>query len=203
MYLKTKLVEKSNDMNKDEKVKFEILEAARKVFQKWGINKTTMEDIAAESGKGKSTLYYYFKSKHEIFEEIAQNEIQKISNIALNKINLVMSPKEKLKNYLTSTLTELKNTVSLYPLVMGEVKGNKEIIEKIRNQWDQKEESILKDILKAGIKSDEINFINYSELDKAANVMVGIVRGLFNYLFLDNEDIEKIDIATRIISGYI
>ncbi len=125
MYLKTKLVEKSNDMNKDEKVKFEILEAARKVFQKWGINKTTMEDIAAESGKGKSTLYYYFKSKHEIFEEIAQNEIQKISNIALNKINLVMSPKEKLKNYLTSTLTELKNTVSLYPLVMGEVKGNK------------------------------------------------------------------------------
>jgi AcrR family transcriptional regulator len=39
---------------KDGDVKNSILEAAKRVFQKWGLNKTTMEDIAHEAGKGKS-----------------------------------------------------------------------------------------------------------------------------------------------------
>ncbi|PKN72465.1 MAG: TetR/AcrR family transcriptional regulator, partial [Deltaproteobacteria bacterium HGW-Deltaproteobacteria-10] len=58
-------------MNKDEEVKQAIKAAAKRVFAKWGLNKTTMEDIAGEAGKGKSTLYYYFKSKEEIFETVA------------------------------------------------------------------------------------------------------------------------------------
>lgn len=45
-------------MNKDDLVKTSFLQAAEKLFQRWGINKTTMEDIAREAGKGKSTLYY-------------------------------------------------------------------------------------------------------------------------------------------------
>ena len=67
-----------NIVNKDEEVKKEIIEAAKVVFQKWGLKKTTMEDIAKEAGKGKSTLYYYFKSKEEIFEMLAKAEINNI-----------------------------------------------------------------------------------------------------------------------------
>ena len=53
-------------LNKDEIIKAKILEGADKLFQKYGLGKTTMEDIAKDAGKGKSTLYYYFKSKEEI-----------------------------------------------------------------------------------------------------------------------------------------
>lgn len=47
---------------KDELLKEKILTGADMLFQKYGLTKTTMEDIAREAGKGKSTLYYYFKS---------------------------------------------------------------------------------------------------------------------------------------------
>ena len=53
-------------MHKDDIIRADILRAAEALFQKWGLKKTTMEDIAKEAGKGKSTLYYYFKSKAEI-----------------------------------------------------------------------------------------------------------------------------------------
>ncbi|WP_461492021.1 TetR/AcrR family transcriptional regulator, partial [Pontibacter sp. HJ8] len=52
--------------DKDEAIKTEILNEAQKLFRHFGWTKTTMEDIAKATGKGKSTLYYYYKSKDDI-----------------------------------------------------------------------------------------------------------------------------------------
>jgi AcrR family transcriptional regulator len=189
-----------NNPSKDEEVKNSILEAAKRVFQKWGLNKTTMEDIAHEAGKGKSTLYYYFKSKDEIFESLIMDELKSIIIKATTSVNIVSSSKEKLKKYIATMLTEMKKTVSIYPLIKGEIKGNKEFIAKLRKQLDDKEESIIMEILKQGLKSGEFNFLNETELSKAANVIVGVIRGLEFYLFFDIDDDEKIDIITRMIA---
>lgn len=189
-----------NYLSKDEQVKNSIVEAAMRVFQKWGLNKTTMEDIAHEAGKGKSTLYYYFKSKDEIFESLIMEELDKIIIKATASVDMLMSSKEKLKKYIATMLTEIKKTVSIYPLIRGEIKGNKEFIAKLRKKLDDKEELIIKEILKKGLKSGEFNFLNENELDKAANVIVGVIRGLEFYLFFDNEDDEKIDIITRMVA---
>ncbi|MBU1097026.1 MAG: TetR/AcrR family transcriptional regulator [Bacteroidetes bacterium] len=189
------------NVSKEEEVKIAILESAKRVFQKWGLNKSTMEDIANEAGKGKSTLYYYYKSKDEIFEVLATHEMNIIFNKVKNLIGAISSPKEKLKKYIASILIEIKDTVSIYPLVKGEIIGNRELIEKIRKQIDDNEEALIVEILKEGFISGDFSFLRESELNKAANVIVGIIRGLELYLFLDNEDNEKIDIATKIIAN--
>jgi hypothetical protein len=97
-------------------------------------------------------------------------------------------------------LNEIKKTASIYPLVKGEIKGNKEFLDKIRKVLDDKEELIIADILKLGIESGEFNFLTEQELSKAASVIVSIFRGLILYLFIDNDDIEKIEIATKMIT---
>lgn len=43
-----------------------ILRASEKLFMEKGIENTSMDDIAAESGYSKATLYVYFKNKEEI-----------------------------------------------------------------------------------------------------------------------------------------
>lgn len=187
-------------MNKDEEVKQVILEAAKRAVVKWGLNKTTMEDIAHEAGKGKSTLYYYFKSKEEIFETVAIDEFNSISAKSKAAIEGIGSPKDKLKVYVAATITEIKKTVSSYSLIKGELKGHKALIDNIRKQVDSSEEASILNILKLGIKLNEFNFLKETELDKAANVIVGIIRGLQLYLFLENEDSEKMDIATRLLA---
>ena len=50
-----------------------ILDGALEVFKAKGIEGSTMDEIALESGFGKATLYYYFKSKEEVFSAILAN----------------------------------------------------------------------------------------------------------------------------------
>lgn len=205
MDAKTNLVEKlemstERTLNKEDIVKHEILEAARRVFQKWGLNKTTMEDIASEAGKGKSTLYYYYKSKDEIFHELAVNEISSMITKAKDSIIDLSSAKEKLKRYMAVMLTEIKKTVGIFPLLRGEMKGNKALVEKITTEMNKKEATIIIEIFKLGLDSGEFNFLNESNLEKSAKVVVGLIRGVELYLFLDNDEDDTIDIVTRLIS---
>jgi len=187
-------------LSKDEKVKKNILEAAKSVFQKWGLNKTTMEDIAHEVGKGKSTLYYYHRSKEEIFEELVKKEFASIIGKAQSASEEAVSSKDKLKKYIATMLSEVKKTASIFPLVKGDVKGNKEFLDRIKKMLNDEEEAIVLEILQQGLKSGELNFLKEDELIKAAKALVGMVTGLAVYLFFDNDDNEIIDIATRLIA---
>lgn len=197
------MVENSKAFNKDEVTKASIILAAQKVFQKWGLNKTTMEDIAEEAGKGKSTLYYYYQSKEEIFETVINNEFNQILSNAKKAIQDLASPKEKLKKYVSVSLTEIKNYAIVYPIVREEIKGNKTFIEKIRKNFEASETNFVKEILTSGVQQNEFSF-SEEELTIAAKTVVGIIYALNMYLFFDEKDeielIKKIDITARLIA---
>ena len=185
---------------KDETVKEQILAAAMQVFKKWGLHKTTMEDIAKAAEKGKSTLYYYYKSKDEIFETLAMMELNSCISKANSAVVELKTAKEMLRKYITVMLIEIKKTVSIYPLVKGEIKGNKEFLNMVLKQLHTKEVTIIEGILKIGLQSGEFHFLDEKEINKVASVIVSVVRGLHFYLFLDNDDNEQIDIVTKLIS---
>jgi len=67
----------SNQLNigKDE-VRDQVVPATRKVFARYGYKKTALDDIAREARKGKSTIYYYFKSEDEIFNAVIDTEAE-------------------------------------------------------------------------------------------------------------------------------
>ena len=51
-----------------------IVSAATEVFSRYGFKKTSMEDIARALRMGKSSIYYYFKGKEEIFQAVVDRE---------------------------------------------------------------------------------------------------------------------------------
>ena len=63
-------------------IKNRIIEVAQDIFKKYGFRKSTMDEIAEAAGKGKSTLYHYFKSKEEVFAAV----IEKESNIMFKEL---------------------------------------------------------------------------------------------------------------------
>jgi len=188
---------------RDENVKKEILEAAKRAFQIWGLNKTTMEDIAREANKGKSTLYNYYDSKEEIFESLAMQELAQILRAAKDAVAGNSSAKEKLRGYITTVLVEIKKTASIYSLIHGDLKGKKEFLNRVTRQIDKYEGMIILDILEEGMKAGEFANLNEANKAKAAEVLVGIIRGLELYLFIEIDDMEKLDIATMFISNGI
>ena len=53
-------------------VRSQIVDVARKIFTRYGFRKTTMEEIALASSMGKSSIYYYFPSKEDIFRAVVE-----------------------------------------------------------------------------------------------------------------------------------
>lgn len=55
-----------------------ITTAAEQLFMKHGIEHTSMNDIARESGYSKATLYVYFKDKEELISVLVLESMQKL-----------------------------------------------------------------------------------------------------------------------------
>ena len=54
----------------------EILTSAQQCFAKFGFKKTTLDDIGKMHNLNKASLYYYFKSKEELFEAVLEQELE-------------------------------------------------------------------------------------------------------------------------------
>ena len=57
------------------KTKAKLVDVARQLFAKMGVENTTMNDIALASKKGRRTLYTYFKSKEDIYLAVVESEL--------------------------------------------------------------------------------------------------------------------------------
>jgi AcrR family transcriptional regulator len=187
--------------SKDEIVRAEIIRAGGNVFQRWGFDKTTMEDIAREAGKGKSTLYYYYRSKEEIFDAVVIDEFEKILRKAKELAEETKSAKEKLIKYIVESINEMKSRISTYTIIREEIKRNQNFIKKLRDLFQKKEERFIREILKSGLDNKEFTFINGSEVTTAAKTITGMMHALELYLLLENDDTAQIDIAARFIAN--
>ena len=61
------------------KTRNHFIEVARELFAVKGYETTTMNDIAKVSGRGRRTLYTYFRSKEEIYYAVISNELAGLS----------------------------------------------------------------------------------------------------------------------------
>ena len=63
-----------------QKTRAKLVDVARQLFAKKGVEETTMNDIAVASKKGRRTLYTYFKSKEQIYMAVVESELEFLSN---------------------------------------------------------------------------------------------------------------------------
>ncbi|TXK48127.1 helix-turn-helix transcriptional regulator, partial [Pontibacter qinzhouensis] len=109
---------------KDELVKQEILKEAQKLFRQYGCTKTTMEDIAKAAGKGKSTLYYYYKSKDEIFDEVVCREIEDVFCSVKQEVDKLESAEDKLRTLCYTKFKILQEKANLHNVIKGDIEAN-------------------------------------------------------------------------------
>ncbi|HTX18551.1 MAG TPA: TetR/AcrR family transcriptional regulator [Bacteroidota bacterium] len=189
-----------SDLSKDDIVKAEILKAAEHVFQRWGSVKTTMEDIAREAGKGKSTLYYYFQSKEEIFDAVVIGEFKKIIERAMETADQNGTAKERLIRYIVESITQMRNKVGTYTILKDEIRRDQRIIKRLRDLYEEREEHYIEGVLRFGLQRKEFTFLHESEVITAAETITGMIHALEIYLLVENDDIAQIDIAARFIA---
>ncbi len=162
-------------MGNKTKVREKIIEVARAVFAKYGYKKTTMDDIALGAQKGKSSIYYYFKSKEEIYEAVVETESRLLFDDIMRKIDQPIPAKEKFRLYVFTRLNKIRELSNFYDVLENNFIRSLDFIENLQHKYHQKEISILQNILTEGVKSREFNI---QDTEIAAIALVTAIKGL-------------------------
>ena len=177
MLSKRKLEERKNRKN-------QILLGALKVFKREGIEKTTMDQVANESGFGKATLYYYYSSKDEIFDDVMLMGWKKLWNGIENLIIKEEGPRLKFINIIKKVGEIVKNDKNLYGFLFTAPNFVNNSSERKWKTYQERLYAILESIIDEGIKKKD--FINLK-----SDVLMKAVGGLFHTLIISNN--EKVD----------
>ena len=141
--------------------KEKILEAAIKVFAERGYHSTRVDDIADESKTSKGSIYFYFKSKQDIFLGL----IEIFINLLEKRVIKTMSNKEDHgPEQLTQTLVEIvgvfKQYRSLAKIVLIQAVGLGEIFEDQRRLFIDKFCGIVQKRLDLAVQNGSIEPID-------------------------------------------
>ncbi len=161
-----------------------IVGVARKIFTRHGFRKTTMEQIAAASNKGKSSIYYYFQSKEEIFRAVVEKEAEELSVQLDNTIQKDDSPIDKLKTYMLFRLHHVRKVENFYAALNEEDLSHMDFILEIRRQFDLEERQMVKTILEEGM---EVGMFQVVSSEIGAIAIAAMMKGLELPLLLSHE----------------
>ena len=152
-----------------------ILAGALGVFKKKGIEGATMDEIAAGSGFGKATLYYYFHSKEEVFSAILVNGWESLWISLEPIISEETRPRKTFINILMKIAENIRNRPGLYEFLFNVPK----IIIIKEQPWKSYQNrlyAIIQGLLEDGVKAGEFPQLDTQLLFKA---MGGLFMGLF------------------------
>jgi AcrR family transcriptional regulator len=96
----------------------EIIAAALKVFGTKGFDAARAEDIAAQAGIAKGTIYLYFESKEDIYVAAVQHAIAQLSERVNDRLKSAIGLRERVSAYVFSRLEFWLEQKSLYRLVL-------------------------------------------------------------------------------------
>lgn len=136
-------------VDKDE-YRTEIILTASRIFSRYGFRKTTMEELSKALKKGKSSIYYYFRSKEDIFEAVVLFEANLLRTQLTTAIKEVDSPPDKLRNYIFVRMRAFEKLSNYYNAVFDKNLDHYEFIEKIRARYDREELAMLRLLVYVG-----------------------------------------------------
>jgi AcrR family transcriptional regulator len=127
-----------------------LVDVARQLFAKNGFDSTTMNDIAESSGKGRRTLYTYFKNKEEVYSAVIDAELMRISSTFLAVARRQLPPLEKLVELIFAHLSLMKEAVERNGNLRSAFFRNIWKVGSVRKKYDKKEHDIIAKTLEEG-----------------------------------------------------
>ena len=152
-----------------------LVEVARELFARKGLEATTMNDIAANSGKGRRTLYTYFRNKEDIYTAVIEVELERLSEQLDKVAELDAAPEQKVLALIYTHLNMIKETVSRNGSLRAEFFRNIWLVEKVRRKFDDEERAILRRVLEEGTRQAKFRIEN---VDLMADIIHYSVKGL-------------------------
>lgn len=176
-----------------EESKKKILTAALKVFSEYGYRGSCMRLIARQAGISVGGVYLYFKNKEDLCLTMMKERIDELSDELERAINM-KKPKDALASYIKVHLEYAKRHRELI-LTYGKDQGFGFGVE-LKKEFAIKQRKLVQTIIRNGINSGDFARCNVEE---AARIIVGIVRGYVLSIVVDPENLFSIGECSKFV----
>jgi AcrR family transcriptional regulator len=173
-----------------------IIEAAQKRFGVFGVEKTSMREIANDLKLSKASLYYYFPDKESLYKAVVEKEHKEfIANIS-NRILAIEEPEELLCEYAVSRLSYFRALLNLSRLRLEVYSDIRPALRATLLNFNEKEKEIVIKILEKGLSKGKFSIRDTSQ---TASLFLDLLKGLrvsaVNHkhtLFIEEEEYESL-----------
>lgn len=136
--------------------KGKIMSAARDVFRRYGYIKVSMDDIAGAAGMGRSSLYYYYKSKGAVFGDVVAKEISDIMASARQKVSKSNTLEKNIVIYQQVKIKLVEIRFKELDHILQDLRRNTELLFHTEKHIRCEEEKMFLQIVGWGIENKEI-----------------------------------------------
>jgi len=173
---------------KDKKAE-SILNTAKKMFGRYGLQKTTIDEIARMARVAKATIYNYFGSKDRVYLEVLRREANEIVKKISLSVDQEVLPVDKIVAFARAKFQYMRQAINILNLDREGIEKLLPSAESIRNELFEREVNIIRSILEEGV---EKGIFRLSNVSLTASAIGHALRGFeFNWLVQESE--ERID----------
>lgn len=157
------------------KTRAKLVDVARQLFAKKGVEATTMNDIAVASKKGRRTLYTYFKSKDQIYMAVVESELKMLSDTMDKVAKKPTVPDEKILELITTHLDIIKMAVYRNGTLRADFFRDIWRVEAMRKYFDNNEIKLFREVLREG---KEQGLFDIDNVEITADILHYCVKGI-------------------------
>lgn len=158
-----------------QKTRAKLVDVARQLFAKKGVEDTTMNDIAVASRKGRRTLYTYFKSKEQIYRAVVESELEMLSDRLKEAAGKTMSPDKKILELIMTHLDTIKMVVYRNGTLRASFFRDIWRVEAVRKHFDLNEIVLFRRILEEGKMQ---GYFDIDNVDITADILHYCIKGI-------------------------
>lgn len=139
------------------KTRERLLDVARQLFMSNGVERTTMNDIATASDKGRRTIYTYFKNKKEIYDAVIERDAERIVERLREIVESDLGAEEKLRSYIAARFAivdETLSSTSATSQIISYITLDYKRLERIRRLAVKKERELFVRMMEQGMEQE-------------------------------------------------
>lgn len=157
------------------KTRTKLVDVARQLFAKKGVEDTTMNDIAVASKKGRRTLYTYFKSKEQIYMAVVESELDMLLEVLEKTAAKNCAPDVKILELIQTHLDSIKMVVYRNGTLRADFFRDIWKVEKVRKNFDKEEVKLIAAILADGKR---LGLFHIDDIQITADILHYCVKGI-------------------------
>jgi|ERR1700677_585971 AcrR family transcriptional regulator len=193
--------------SQDDIIQQEILKAAIRLYQKFGPDGFTMDDLAAATGRSRTSLYYYYKNRDEIYQAVMNKIARDMAAGIRQAVAAVGTLREKIYAFCHAKLKASEEWKKVFSAMIASMDADEQSMHAgVMYGWHKKlihhESVILNEILAGATRRKEMRAIAPGDQDTLVFLIYSGIRGLRREIF-ELGDPHDLETALRLLTDMI